>query len=465
MLLYIIYFMCGILGYYSKSNKKKQKEDYLVLNDFLDSLRKLQHRGRDGYGVCYFDDNNSKNYIKNRGLIPEIDRTKLDVKINMCVGHVKYATYTNDSENNEDMMLQPISSVKNRREITMVHNGNIPNTPYYDSKFILDNLSKDNQIEEAIIELMNNICVSYNLIIIYDSKMYIIRDRKGIRPLSIMENDNGWFISSETIAFKSNENENENENTGYSKYREILPGEIIEISCEGLKQIYRHPDAIEGLCVFEILYFMDPLSVLKGKRIGYYRKMLGKILANNEPHLNKKKIENKRYSVVGVPNSGICAAEAYADEMGISYEQLITKNPDYQGRTFILASNEKRREACQKKFLYSDKLKGRNIILVDDTIVRGNVISSIIKNLKEKGVNEIHVRIPAPPIINRCQLGIAIKKKQNLLMFSRTIQEVTLFLGIETLHFLRNEDLNEIISPSSYKEYFLKEDTEFDRFF
>ena len=452
--------MCGILGYYSKNNKKKQKRNYLFLNDFLESLRKLQHRGRDGYGVCYFDDNNSKNYIKNRGLIPEIDRTKLNSKMNMGVGHVKYATYTNDSENNEDMVLQPITSVKNRREITMVHNGNIPNTPYYDSQFILDNISSDSGIEDSIIGLMNKICVSYNLIIIYDSKMYIIRDRKGIRPLSIMENDHGWFISSETVAFDSNKNENENTDCGVN--RAVLPGEIIEISCRGLKTIYRHPGALEGLCVFEILYFMNPMSILNRKRISYYREMLGKILANKEYILDKLKNE---YVVVGIPNSGICAAKSFADEMGICYEPLITKNPDYQGRTFILPSNEKRREACRKKFLYSDKIKDRNIILVDDTIVRGNVIRSIINKLREHGVREIHIRIPAPPIINRCQLGIAIKEKQNLLMFNRTIEEAKHFLGIDTLFFLSNEDLNKIIPLNSYKEYFLEKDTEFESCF
>ena len=290
--------------------------------------------------------------------------------------------------------------------------------------------------------------------------MYIVRDRKGIRPLSIMENDHGWFISSETVAFDSNKNENEITDCGV--YREVLPGEIIEISCSGLKTIYRHPGALEGLCVFEILYFMDPMSILNRKRISYYREMLGKILASKEYIVDKLKNE---YVVVGIPNSGICAAESFADEIGISYEPLITKNPDYYGRTFILSSNEKRIEACKKKFLYSDKLKGRNIILVDDTIVRGNVIRSIIHNLREHGAREIHIRIPAPPIINRCQLGIAIKEKQALLMFNRTIQEATTFLGIDTLNFLSNEDLNKMIPVNSYREYFLEEDTEFERFF
>jgi amidophosphoribosyltransferase len=167
---------------------------------------------------------------------------------------------------------------------------------------------------------------------------------------------------------------------------------------------------------------------------------LGKILADKEDILNKEKND---YIVIGIPLTGILYGKSYAKRLGLNYKQLIKKK-DNTSRTFIILNNSDRKDACNKKFIYDKKIKDKKIVIVDDTIVRGNVIKSIINNLKKYGAKEIHVRIPAPPVIDICELGIAIHNKDELIMNNRSVKEVIKELGVDSLNYLYITEMKNI---------------------
>ena len=448
--------MCGIFGIYSKTNTK--------IDLVLKCLENLQHRGKDSFGIAYLHNNNKHIYYKENGLIHNSqlnNNTKLlNTNIKIGIGHIKYTTslaipknYKNIDSNNIDFeSIQPLSRKYNNNNITLVHNGNIPNTPYYDSQYILDFLCSNGDFKENLIRFVNKIEVSYNLIIIYNDILYIVKDRNGIRPMNIAYDNDNFYVSSETVSLNYL-------NIKKNNIREISPGEIIEIKNNTIDTIYNYPDNKSTLCVFEFLYFMSPKSFIGSNYVYEIRERLGRILAK------KESLDKKDYIVVGVPETGIASARSYALYLGIEYLQLINKKDKTKNgsdRTFILSDNKKRIEACDKKFIFDGKgIRNKKIILIDDTIVRGNVIKSIIKKLKLFGVSEIHIRIPAPPIINKCQLGIAIKSKEELLMYNITVEQAKKELEIDSLTYLTLDELNGVIPGDNYQEYFLERDMKF----
>lgn len=448
--------MCGIFGIYSKTNIKIE----LVLK----CLENLQHRGKDSFGIAYLHNNNNKHiYYKENGLIHNSQLNNniklLNTTIKIGIGHIKYTTSLAIPKNDKNIdsnidfeSIQPLSRKYNNNNITLVHNGNIPNTPYYDSQYILDCLCSNGDFKENLIMFVNKIEVSYNLIIIYNDILYIVKDRNGIRPMNIAYDNENFYVSSETVALNYL-------NIKKNNIREISPGEIIEIKNNTIDTIYNFPDNKSTLCVFEFLYFMSPKSFIGSNYVYEIRERLGRILAK------KESLDKKDYIVVGVPETGIVSARSYALYLGIEYLQLINKKDKTKNgsdRTFILPDNKKRIEACDKKFIFDGKgIRNKKIILIDDTIVRGNVIKSIIKKLKLFGVSEIHIRIPAPPIINKCQLGIAIKSKEELLMHNKSVEQVKKELEIDSLTYLTLDELNGVIPGDNYEEYFLERDMNF----
>jgi amidophosphoribosyltransferase len=452
--------MCGIFGIYSKTTTK--------LDILLKCLENLQHRGKDSFGIAYnnkYDNNKNHIFYKEKGLINCSQLNKntklLNTDIKIGIGHIKYTTSNIKNRQNINCLsnsdiefesIQPLSKKINNNNITLAHNGNIPNTPYYDSQYILDFLCKDGDFKENLIRFVNKIEVSYNLVIIYNDILYIVKDRNGIRPMNIAFDSDNFYISSETVAYNCL-------NIKKKNIREISPGEIIEIKNNIVETIYKLPNSQSKLCVFEYIYFMSPKSFIDSKYIYEIREVLGRLLAK------KENLDKTDYIVVGVPETGISSAQSYARYLDIEYQQIIKKKDkttNGSDRTFILPDNKKRIEACDKKFVFDSKsIKNKKIILIDDTIVRGNVIKSIIKKLKLLGATEIHIRIPSPPIINKCQLGIAIKSKDELLMHNKTIEQAKKELEIDSLTYLNLEELNTVITGDNYQEYFLEKDMKF----
>ena len=437
--------MCGIFAIYSKHYNKN------IINNVINGLKLLQHRGKDGSGISYITGTNNLKLIKALGRVSDSfkDYSNNDIT-KMCIGHVRYSTSGKTitkgqiSENEKKNELQPfIGKTKKNELISIIHNGNIPNIKNHDTQFLLDILlTSEIGIESTLIHIMNIIPAAYSLILLVNDRLYIMRDRYGIRPLSIANKGESIYISSETRAL-----------VGCTNIQDVKSGDIMRLDKNGATTIYSHPKAINGLCAFELIYFMNPRSYYNGIEIQQFRKVLGKILAQKE----KINFTPDTYTVVGIPSSGLIAAKGYAEHLSLPYKQLIKKVTNYtngEDRTFILLKNDDRIKACRKKFKYDiDNIKGRKIIIIDDTIVRGNVIKSIIDSLKACGAAEIHVRIPSPPVVDICQLGIAIQSKNELIMHNRSIDEVRKLLEVNSLNYLCLDELT-MFPKDAYKECF-----------
>ena len=416
--------MCGIIGIY---NFDKNKD---IINETLQRMTKLQHRGKDSFGVSFKIEKLNIKSFKKKGMINDL-KMESDEKIVSCLGHLKYRTSNMDDTLEEN--IQPVCN----GNLSIAHNGNIPNVDGFDTEHIYKIINEYNgTFKNSLINLVKTIPASYSLVIQYNENMYLLKDRYGIRPLSYGFEGNNTYISSETYGLQ-----------GCNNIKEVESGEIIEIDKKGIRTIYKHNVTCDNICAFEFIYFMNPSSFYKNILIESIRKDLIKKIT-----LKEKMGFSKDYIVIGVPNSGIVYGEEYADLLNLEYKQLINKNTDE--RTFISSTNEEIKKTCHKKFSYDrENIKGKKIILIDDTIVRGNVMRYICKKLRECGTKEIHVRIPSPPVVDICQLGIPINNKENLLMNNNTVESAIETLQINSLIFLEKEDLN-TIPFDTYKECF-----------
>lgn len=432
--------MCGIFAIHSNNNNNKN------IRKLVNGMKLLQHRGKDGFGVSGILDNGKIKTIKLKGKIN--DNENIDnLKVSSCIGHIRYTTSGSSLNNSEIKIneIQPLTgNIPEIGQYSLVHNGNIPNIKGHDTSHLnnlLMNLNNLGNIENRLIHILENIPAAYSIVILINNTIYVMRDRYGIRPLCIGKDNNNYYISSESCAFTRD----------ISYCRDVRSGELLKIDKTGIKTIYKYKNSIKGLCAFEILYFSNEKSFIDGLYIKNIRRRLSKILALKDKNIFSSK---KDYTVIGIPLTGILLGKSYAKILNLKYEQLITKNKNIL-RTFIALTNEDRQKLCNKKFIYDeDNLKGKNVIIVDDTIVRGNVIKSIIRNLKKCGVNEIHIRIPAPPVIDICELGISIQSKKELIMYKKTIDDVNKEIGSDSLKYLTLEDLMKNIPEKSYNQCF-----------
>jgi len=423
--------MCGIFGIYSIQKNKN------IGNQMINGLKLLQHRGKDGYGIAYYS-NFSYHLIKKIGKVL-LDNINIESKC--CIGHTRYSTsgYTIKEGNLKKTELQPLKGTIEAKEFYLIHNGTIPNVKGHDTSYLVNLIHsfKNTNIEQILIYIMNNIPAAYCLIILFEHKLYVVRDRYGIRPLCIGKYKDNYYVSSESYGLGN-----------IPFLRDVYPGEILKIDDNGITSIYTHPRSQVSLCTFEILYFLNEHNITDGYDITHIRKQLAYTLAKKEQLLDKK------YIVVGIPLTGILLGKAYAKYLNVEYRQYITKNSNIS-RTFIEKTNEERKITCRKKFIYDEiGLKNNNIIIVDDTIVRGNVITTIIQNLRNLGVNEIHIRIPAPPVIDRCLLGISIQSKKELIITNRTIDQVRKKINADSLRYLTLEDISPFLPKKSYNHCF-----------
>jgi len=430
--------MCGIFAIYNNNYSINNMKDMVY------HLKRLQHRGKDGYGMVYLEDN-SLVTIKNNGEIQKNIRERiLDIYSKSCIGHLRYSTSGISVKNGKvnRLELQPMRGFSHDiGSFYIAHNGNIPNVKTHDTAYIKGILEENGiSFENKLIKLMKTIPAAFSIVILTNAnEMYLMRDRFGIRPLCFGENNNKFYVSSESCAF----------NKEIKYIRDVYPGEIIKVTSEGYRTIYQDNNSRLNLCSFEILYFLNEESFTDGLNIKNVRKNLGKVLANKEKILKK----NNNYIVTGIPLTGILYGKSYAKTLNYEYEQLIHKS-DGVSRTFIILNDDDRKKACKDKFLYDEnKIRGKNVVLVDDTIVRGNVIKCIIQNFKRCGAEEIHVRIPAPPVIDICELGISIQSKEELIMHNKTVDEVCNEIGADSLVYLSIDEL-EFFPKDSYNQCF-----------
>ena len=434
--------MCGILAYYCDDNI-----DNLTIYNFMNMLNRLQHRGQDGFGLFF----NNKSIVY-KGLIKTYLKSnpifiKNKIKDKCILGHTRYIT-SGDKGNN---VYQPIKSNCKFGNFSLIYNGNLSIEKYsylftkkinVDTEMIIEFIKKDslnrNSFKDVLINLINLFDRAYSIIISINNELYCLRDKYGVRPLS-------YFYTIDNIIFTSETCITDNSKTKYS-YKEVQNGEIIHVSKFRCNSIYNSLVKYNAQCLFEYIYFMNENSIWNDIKVGKFRKNMGYLMANYEE--NKDIFYNrKNYLVIGIPNTGILSAREYASQLGIEYKQAIIKNTNIQ-RTFILKDNTERDKVSKNKYIYNEELlTDRNLIIVDDSIVRGITIKNIITKLKTYTDREIHIKIACPQIKDTCEYGIDIPTKKELLLNNiEDLDELTKHLECSSVSFVKIENILEKIN-------------------
>lgn len=427
---------CGVFGVFSKDNTDVASTVYY-------GLFALQHRGQESCGIVVNDDG-LFNYYKDTGLVNEVFTSEVMAGLgtgNMAVGHVRYGT----TGNNDRLNSQPIVVNHIKGRMALAHNGNLVNSYELRSELELQGsifhttsdtevisyiITKERlnapSIEQAVNQAMNRIRGAYSLVIMSPSKLIAVRDENGFRPLCYgITEDGSYIVASETCALDA---------VGAKFVRDVLPGEIVVFDKSGVRSITDHCDkAPQTTCIFEYIYFARPDSVIDGVSVHSARIKAGSCLAMEHPVYADV--------VIGVPDSGIDAAIGYSRQSGIPYGIGFIKNK-YIARTFISPGQKSREDKVRIKLNpISETVKGKRVILVDDSIVRGTTSARIVKLLRDAGATEVHMRVSAPPFTNPCFYGTDIDSKEGLIACNNSIEDICRIIGADSLGYLNTEHL------------------------
>ena len=444
--------MCAVVGVYNTPNASKVA---------YYALFSMQHRGQEASGITSSD--GEKLYtIKKRGLVTEVfDEESFKIlKGDMAVGHNRYSTAGNDSI----LDAQPIVAKYKLGEISIVHNGNLINKEevrqrlidegaifqsFMDTENVIHLIarSKKNRLQDRIIEALEQIKGAYCFLIQSRSKMFVIRDRYGIRPLSIGKlKEGGYIVASETCAF---------ELVGADFIRDVKPGEMLIFEKDSEPVSIQLYDPMPKPCAFEYIYFSRPDSIVNGKNVYETRVRMGMELASLK--------EVDADLVIPIPDSGVAASLGYSKKSGIPFEMAIVRN-HYIGRTFIEPTQRMRDLKVKLKLSpIKELIEGKRLVVIDDSIVRGTTSRQIVKMLKEAGAKEIHMRIAAPPIKHPCKYGIDTPSYSELISANLNEEEICEYMGADSLAFLTIDALiNSLGRDSDYSlvsfdgDYFIK---------
>lgn len=429
--------MCGVFGIWSR------EEDVARLTYF--GLQALQHRGQESAGIAV-GDGKTVTTVKNLGLVAQVfEETDLkSLPGEVAIGHTRYST-TGSSNAWENA--QPHMSSIGRQLIALGHNGNLVNTAQLRKRLISEGVhlssttdseaiaslvgeftKRTSHIREGISETMKIIRGAYAVVLITESALYAFRDPQGIRPLCIGElaGSRGFVVSSETCGLDI---------VGAHFVREVEPGEVIKISENGLETLDAVPAAHKALCMFEYVYFARPDSEIDGASMYQVRYQMGTCLAEEAP------VEADM--VMGVPDSGVPAAAGFAHASGIPYGDGLAKNR-YVGRTFISPSQLQRELGIRLKLNpLRHQIEGKRLVVVDDSIVRGNTMRQLVKMLRDFGAKEVHMRITSPPVMWPCYYGIDIDTRDQLIAPHKTIDEIREHIGADSLAYISIEGMVE----------------------
>lgn len=432
---------CGVYGIYSFDSDSLAKMVYY-------GLFALQHRGQESAGIAVSDGTNIKVH-KGMGLCAVVFNEEILSGLNgghIASGHVRYSTTGSSTIENA----QPIIVDSKFGPIALSHNGNLVNSPDLalelleegfklkgttDSEIMAAILSRSTEetIEKAIIAMIKKVQGAYSLVIMTRDKLIGLRDPNGIRPLCMGKLNSYYVLSSETAALDV---------IGADFIRDITNGEMVVIDKDGVHSITYAPRAKKALCAFEFIYLARPDSKLDGRTVYEARTIMGKYLAK----------ENKVDAdlVIGVPDSGVAAAIGYAQESKIPFAEGLIKNR-YIGRTFIQPSQAIRDLGVKLKLNpIRDVVRGKKLIVIDDSIVRGTTSKQIVKILRDAGAREVHMRVSSPPIIFPCFYGIDTPSKAQLIAGTEGIEGVRKFLEADSLAYLSIRNLvNSINLPKN----------------
>ena len=403
-------------------------------------LYALQHRGQESAGIAVTNGRQLR-YHKEMGLVAQVfNEDKLrPLNGHMAIGHTRYSTTGSSKlENAQPFVVESVLG-----PLAVGHNGNLTNaaslrkellrrgvglTSTSDSEVITQMLAggEGRTWEEKLKVFMVRAEGAYCLTVLTRDAMYAVRDPWGLHPLCLgkLPNNAGWVVASESCALST---------IGAEFEREVEPGEIIELSLDGPRTVMRMPARKDAACLFEYIYFARPDSVLQGHTLHATRVAQGRELARESP------IEAD--VVIPVPDSAVPAAIGYAQQSGIPYSEGLIKNR-YIGRTFIQPDDRLRKVGIALKFnTLSDNLNGKRVVLIDDSIVRGNTSGPIVRLLRDAGAREVHVRVSSPPIRHPCFLGVDMATYPELIAHRMTIEEIRAHLGADSLAYLSLDGL------------------------
>ncbi len=403
-------------------------------------LHSLQHRGQESCGIVSVNTDGEFNRKRGEGLVTEVfkenDLDTLTGKIS--IGHVRYSTSGGNSQEN----IQPFFFRHHTGNFAMAHNGNLVNSDELrkflenrgslfqsssDSEVLAHLIKKDRQDLQridAIVEALNMIEGAFAFLIMTENRIYACRDKYGLRPLSIGKLGDGYVVSSETCALDV---------VGAEYVRDVEPGEIVSIDKKGLRSTHFAQFKRHQMCAMEYIYFARPDSDIEGCNVHTFRKESGKLLWEQAPA--------DADIVVGVPDSSLSAAMGYAEASGLPYEMGLIKNK-YIGRTFIQPSQAMREKGVRMKLsAVRGIVKGKRVVLIDDSIVRGTTSKRIVRMLKEAGALEVHVRIASPEYKYSCYYGVDTSSETELLSHRMCVEEARKYIEADTLEYLKVEML------------------------
>ena len=433
---------CGVFGAYDVDGHDVAASVYY-------GLFALQHRGQESCGIAVTDTYGKRNVLSKKGLghVDDVfDEEGLsELKGNLGVGHVRYSTA--GATRVENAMPLVINYVKGT--LAIAHNGNLVNAielreelsqtgaifqTTIDSEVIAYLIARERlhtpTAEEAVKCAMQKIKGAYALVVSSPRKMIGARDPFGLKPLCIGKRDNTYFLASESCAIAAVDGE---------FVRDVLPGEIVTITRKhGIQSDTSMviDSEKQARCIFEYIYFARTDSTIDGVGVYHSRILAGKALAESYPV--------DADLVVGVPDSGLVAAKGYSEQSGIPYGMAFHKN-SYVGRTFIKPKQSERVSSVKIKLnVIPEVVKGKRIVMVDDSIVRGTTSDRIVSMLKEAGAKEVHVRISSPPFLYPCYFGTDVPDSDQLIAYNRTIEEIRQIIGADSLGYLKLERLPEL---------------------
>ena len=434
---------CGVFGMYDLNGAD-------VASTIYYGLFALQHRGQESCGIAVSETTGPKgkvNSFKGMGLVNEVFLPgSLDgLHGDIGVGHVRYSTAgASTRENAQPLVLNYIKGT-----LGLAHNGNLINAQELrdelvyggaifqttiDSEVIAYHIARERvhtkNVEEAVNRAVRKIRGAYSLIIMSPRKLVGARDSYGFKPLCIGKRDQAYILASETCAL---------ETVGARFVRDVLPGEIVTITKDGIKSDTSLciPKEERARCIFEYIYFARPDSHIDGVSVYESRIKAGRFLAMDSP------VEADL--VVGVPESGNAAALGYSLESGIPYGTAFVKNT-YVGRTFIKPKQSSRESSVRVKLnVLKEEVAGKRVIMIDDSIVRGTTSDRIVSMLKESGAKEVHMRVSSPPFLWPCYFGTDVPAREQLLAYNRTVEQICDIIGADSLAYLKEERLEELV--------------------
>ncbi|WP_455717490.1 amidophosphoribosyltransferase [Anaerosporobacter sp.] len=432
---------CGVFGIYDLDGND-------VASSIYYGLFALQHRGQESCGIAVSDTNGPKGKVlsvKDMGLVNEVftPESLEGLKGDIGVGHVRYSTAgASTRENTQPLVLNYVKGT-----LALAHNGNLINAlelrheleytgaifqTTIDSEVIAYHIARERlnvaNVESAVKNAMHKIKGAYSLIIMSPRKLIGARDPFGFHPLVIGKRDNSYILASETCALDA---------VSAEYVRDVLPGEIVTITKDGIVSDTSMCQQKTARCIFEYIYFARPDSCIDGVSVYNSRIMAGKILAQTHPV--------DADIVVGVPDSGNAAALGFSLESGIPYGMAFVKN-SYVGRTFIKPKQSVRESSVKIKLnVLKEVVKGKRVVMIDDSIVRGTTSERIVRMLKNAGATEVHVRISSPPFLHPCYFGTDIPSDDQLIAHNNTVDQICEMLGANTLGYLDVDRLGEML--------------------